>query len=394
MILGPVNPRDIHQSIDITGGVVMDDEVPKLDALLSHRPLGRVLQVDGISAEFALIRKAFEAENKRVPCAADFGRVARASGTHLLKLVTPRAPTGQCVVRLVGDATNLHPSLYPSLDAKMAPVAKLVFRPLEVAGHPSRSLADHILNPDDQLSSRVMKGFADEFGEDALAALRLALTSPLEKLESLPAAEFPIIFLPRPGGGDLQATPLAPAEAYVRFGEVTEPYFRRNEEGQPPAPRGRWQRQYVADKPQNISSAVGKQRTRFLATMPHVVDRLSAELYRYAHGGRFPRWRDDDVVADTEAYANLLDRRDDYSDQDIRHGLDRRADQLIAAARDFIDETSADAKEAHPDVDLPDPPRIVTVILSLTWPRDGHDRARRVLMSEHFKGRLAAAGEA
>jgi hypothetical protein len=155
--------------------------------------------------------------------------VGRASGNHLLKLITSRAPTAQSVVRIVDKEVNRHPRLYPLLDARMARFAKLVFRPLEVSGHPARSLADHILNSDDELSPRVMKGFADVFGDEALCRLREALKDPLLPITSLPAAEFPIIFLPRPGGGDLQVTPLAPAEAYVRFGEVTEPRPQRGD---------------------------------------------------------------------------------------------------------------------------------------------------------------------
>lgn len=372
----------------------MEGEVPKLDELLSHRPLGRILEIAGIKAEFALIRTAFEAEGKRVPSVADFRRVGGTSGTHLLKLVTARAPIGQHVLRIVANGANRHPALYPSLDAKKSQVAKLVFRPWEVVGHPARSLADHILNPDQQLSPKLVQDFGDVFGDEALTVLHAALTTPLVDISSLPAAEFPIIFLPRPGGGDLQATPLAPAEAYVYFGDVTEPYFRKNEEGQPPAPRGRWLRLHIADKPQNISSAVGKQRTRFLATMPDMFDRWSAEIYHYVHGGRFPRWSEDSVVGAVEGYLNLLDRSDAYSNQDIRHGLDRRADELIRDARDFIDETLSEVKAAHPEFIPPDPPSIATLVLRRFWPKDGRDRARRAMTGDHFKRRLETAGVA
>ena len=216
---------------------------------------------------------------KVVPTASDFEMVGHGSGTHLLKLVTPRAALGQCVVRIETQRDNRRPELFPSLDARKSPIAKVVFRPLEVVGHQTRSLADHIRNPDD-LSPTVTKGFADAFGEDALDVLRTALTTPLPPITKLAVAEFPIIFLPRPGGGDLQATPLAPAVAYVRHREVRDPYFQKHEEGQPRPPLGRWQQQHVADKPQNISSAVGKQRTRFLATMPRMLDQWSADLHR------------------------------------------------------------------------------------------------------------------
>lgn len=369
-------------------------EEPKLDELLSHQPLGRILQLEKLSDEFAQIKRAFAKEKKAVPGADEFRRVGAASGTHLLKLITPRAQVGQHLLRSKRTSADRHPELVPSIDAKMAPVAKLVFRPLEVAGHPTRTLADHILNPDDDVSPKVLEGFATAFGEDALEALREALTTPLPPIKSLPAAEFPIIFLPRPGGGDLQATPVAPAEAYIRFREVTEPYFRKQEEGASRVPRGRWIKQFVSDKPQNISSAVGQQRTRFWATMPRVLAQWSAELHRYAHGGRFPLWRDDGVIGEVEAYAKLLDRSKEYSNQNIRTGLDQLADRLIRAARDFIEETVAEARHEFPDIELPSPPPIVTVILRRRWPTtDDRDRARRALADDHFKGRLRAVGE-
>lgn len=370
----------------------MDDEMPKLDKLIGHRPLGRILRKDGIAAEFALIRQAFKIEKNKIPDEAAFQQVGMACGTHFLKLVTPRCEIGQHLVRIQLAKNNLQPTLWPSIDAKMAPVAKLIFRPLEVVGHATRSLVDHLLNPDD-LSPLVTKGFAESFGDDALDALGKALTTPLAEITSLPAAEFPIIFVPRPGGGDLQVTPIAPAETYVRFREVAEPYFRKQENGAPPVPRGRWHRQHVTLHPQNISTAIGPKRTRFLASMPRVLDLISAELHRYASGGRFPIWRDESVAKAVEDYTNLLDRNADYSNADIRAGLDRRADQLIAAARNFIDETLVDYEREHSGLEQSKKPSITHVILDRAWPKDGRDRARRVLTGDHFKGRLAAARE-
>lgn len=368
----------------------MIDETPKLDKLIGHKPLGRILKRDGIAAEFELIRSAFEAEGREVPDARKFSLVGQSSGTHLLKLITPRAEIGQHLLKVRHLTANGVPALYPSTDAKLAPVAKTVFRPLEVEGHAPRSLVDHILNPD-ELSPTVTKAFAKVFGDDSFEALSESLTSPLKNITTLPAAEFPIIFLPRPDGGDLQVTPLAPAEAYIRFRDVTEPYFRKQDDGAAPIPRGRWHRQVVTTKQQNISSAVGQQRTRFLATMPRVLDRYSAELHRYAHGGRFPMWLDERVAEAVADYAVLLDRSKDYSNADIRSGLDRRADQLIDAAIAFIDEALGDMNQEYPGKERFERPNVVPVILNRRWAKDEFDTARRVLSSEHFKGRLEMA---
>lgn len=389
----------------------MSDETPKLDKLIGHTPLGCILKEGGIAAEFVLIRRAFEAEGEKkssknpgqpkrkaaehIPNAEHFKAAGIRTGTHLLKLNSTRAEDGQHVFRIHADGPNKSPAMAPSINPNQGlafQAGKLIFRPLEVEGHPARSLCDHILDPDD-LSPTVTKAFSVVFGDDALAALRESLTSPLPQITTLPAAEFPIIFLPRPGGGDLQVTPIAPAEAYVRFyNDVTK------------SVRGRWHRQLVTSKQQNISSAVGQRRTRFLATMPRVLDRYSAELHRYAHGGRFPRWRDERVVEAVAKYAVLLDqsmgRTSDgldpekaYSNTDIRRALEWRADQLIQGANEFIDETRADLEREYPERELLERPKVIEIILYRHWPKDERERARRVLSSDHFKGRLDAVRE-
>ena len=299
---------------------------------------------------------AGSAGRSRTACRTNRG----AQADHALRL-TPDHPRG----------AGQHPDLVPSIDAKKAPVAKIVFRPLEVAGHAPRHLADHILSPDD-LSPTVLEGFATAFGRDALEELRGALTAPLPPVTRLPSAEFPTVFLPRPGGGDIQATPLAPAETYVRMNEVAAPYFLKREEGRPQPPRGRWHHQEVSSKPQNISGAVGKRRTRFLAKMPLVLDWWEAELHRYPRGGAFPLWHNAAVVDAVMGYGDLLGQSRTYNNQDIRRGLDRRADKLIVGALAFIAETVADAGLSYPAAELPTPPSVVDLLLRRRWTGAGN----------------------
>ncbi|MGE0290397.1 MAG: hypothetical protein AB7I42_29340 [Bradyrhizobium sp.] len=388
----------------------MADKIPELDKLIGHRGGERVLHRDGIAAELALIQRAFEVAGEKkssknqgqaqrkaaesVPNAGHFRAAGIRTGTHLLKLISTRAEDGEHVLRVHADGANQSPAMGPSINPNQGltfQAGKLIFRPLNVDGHAPRALVDHILNPDD-LSPAVTAAFAKVFGHDSLDALRESLTSPLPEITTLPAAEFPIIYLPRPGGGDLQVTPIAPAEAYIRFrDDVTK------------SVRGRWHRQVVTTKQQNISSAVGQKRTRFLATMPRVFDRYSAELHRCAHGGRFPRWRDERVAEAVAGYAGLLDRSSGrtsdghdpskaYSNADIRRGLDERADQLIEAAIAFVEEALGDLEREYPEKQRSEKPSLVSIILNRRWPKqDEFDRARRVLSSDHFKGRLKAA---
>lgn len=157
--------------------------------------------------------------------------------------------------------------------------------------------------------------------------------------------------------------------------EVTAPYFQKRAEGRSDPPRGRWHRQEVSAKPQNISAAIGQRRTRFLARMPRVLGHWEAALHRYARGGGFPRWQDDGVAPAVLEYVARLDRAEDYSNQDIRRGLDHRADSLIRAARAFIAEVVQDVGE---DASRAEPPTIATLILNRAWPNDDA-RGRRAV---------------
>jgi hypothetical protein len=139
--------------------------------------------------------------------------------------------------------------------------------------------------------------------------------------------------------------------------------------------------------------------------MPRVLDRYSAELHRFAQGGRFPRWHDERVAEAVAGYAARLDRSSGrtsdgydpskaYSSTGIRRDLDERADRLIDAARAFVDETLSDLERECPDKQRSERPGLISIILNRHWPKqDEFDRARRVLSSDHFKGRLEAARE-
>jgi hypothetical protein len=58
-----------------------------------------------------------------------------------------------------------------------------------------------------------------------LEAMRGALHLEKKPPPKLGAGGFPIIFIPNPGGGDLQVTPASPATAFKGMKRVTDPYF-------------------------------------------------------------------------------------------------------------------------------------------------------------------------
>ena len=365
-------------------GAFADLPEAKKSDLLSFKCTGQILHLHQVEQEF---RRMSDACGK--PLTAEIAtRVCTKSGTHLIKLVSPRTDGEHAVLRVERTGGNMRSSLLPSVNAPDIPFAKIIFRPLEIFDHPAKSVVDHVLNPDD-ISDAVLHAFGSVFGVDVLQAVKAVLSGPPPMALKLSDGEFPIIFIPSPKGGDLQVTPVSPATAYMGMKDVTGLYFQKQEKDAPRVPRGRWHKQAVSAKPQNISGAIGGPRVRFLAEMPRDLAKYDAELYRYVQGGGFPRWGDPDVKTWVLRYADLLDRDRSFNNQGTRKGLDGLADRLIRDAQAFIDETCEDAKRmaqtqgVAPDV-LKAPPRPAEILLRRSWPKDGFDRARRVLGSAHF----------
>lgn len=366
------------------------DKSLKKDQLLSFKRIGRILLLDDILDEFRQVRDALTSEFTAVVAR----RICERSGSHLIKLVSPRVDGEHATLRFDDLKSNRRSTILPSVNAPDIPFCKVVFRPLEVQGYPTMSIIDHILNPEGH-SERVLADFATVFGDDVLEAMRDVLLSPPNIPLKLGAGEFPIIFVPRPGGGDLQITPVSPATTFMGMRELfrSRKFQKKDPEG-PRVNRGQWVESGVSSKPQNISGAIGGPRVRFLATIPPTLQQGQAELYRFVNGRGFPRWRDDEVVIWVLRYAEMLEADRVYNNQDTRAALDRTADRLIRDAASFIHETLLDAKnlaeEYGRDVDgLPDTPTIPQILIRRYWGRDEkYDIARKALSSPHFEDRL------
>nr|WP_306265434.1 hypothetical protein [Pararhizobium sp. IMCC3301] len=367
----------------MTEDVEEGSEAKKNDVLTFKVP-GRILDLSGLEAEF----RAISAACGKVLTAEIAARVCTKSGTHLIKLVSPRTDGDHAVLRVDAEGENAKQQLLPSVNAPDIPFAKILFRPLEVTGYPTKSVIQHVMYSDD-ISEIVLRAFTSVFGADVLKSIRSVILGPPPEILKLSHGEFPIIFIPSPDGGDLQITPVSPAAAFMDIKEVSGLYFQKQVKDAPRVPRGRWHKQAVSSKPQNISGAIGGQRFRFLAEMPRGLAQYDAELYRYVNGGSFPRWRDPDVAVWVMRYADLIDRDKEYNNQDTRAGLDRLADRLINDALAFTEEIvreAASMANAH-DIaveSLEKSPRPATVLLRRSWQKDGFDRARLVLGGAHF----------
>lgn len=383
--------------------------------VLSFRPQGRPIEITKVEAEYALMREQLKAEEakkreaelrkaekeKRDPKpvrSMDLTpeiarRICEKSGTHLLKLVSPRADGDHAILSISEPGSNRRKPMIPSVNAADIPFAKVLYRPLEIIGSPTRSLVDHLLNPDD-LSNRVCDAFAAVFGAEVLEAASRALSGTPRPVTKLAAGEFPIIFLPDPNGGDVQVTPVSPATTFMGMKTVISPFFQKREKDGPKVPRGRFHKQAVSSKPQNISGAIGGPRVRLLAEMPPGLGQAEAELHRYLRGGSFPRWREAEVDVWVLRYAEMLAADETYNDLNTRAALDRTADRLIRDADRFVVETVEDARDLakilniDPD-ELAEPPGAGTVLLRRRWESDdAFQRARRALSSAHFEYRL------
>lgn len=359
----------------------------KKDDFLSFKPVGRVLQIADLEQEFRLmarfLTKPLTAEKAKEVCMK--------SGTHLIKMVSPRVDGNHAVIHVEKEGENPRPTIVPSVNAPDIPYAKLLYRPLEVSGCLSRSVIDHVMNPS-AISEEVLNAFARVFGDEVRDTITATLENHAPQIRELSCGEFPVIFIPSPRGGDLQVTPVSPAHAFMGMKEIMPHYFQKQERDGPRVPRGRWHRQAVSSQMQNISGTIGGSRVRFLAEMPSGLDQYQAALYRYVQGGRFPRWNHAHVVEWVLAYADLLDRDIDdtqYSNKNTREGLDNFADRMIRDAQAFIIEAVADARQLAvemkiSDAEMTDPPLPSTVLLRRFWPKNSFDRARRVLGSPHF----------
>jgi hypothetical protein len=365
-----------------------DDKALKAENLLSFKPLDRPIALNAIADELRLMQLQLKA-----PMTTEIvSRVCEKSGSHLLKLVSARADGDEACLYIGSPSAKRQPKMLPSTNAPDIPYCKVIYRPLEIIGYSTRCIVDDVMNPD-EASETILEAFASVFGEDVLSTMRVALLEKSKTVSKLAAGEFPIIFVPRPDGTDLQVTPVSPATAFMGMKRVIDALYDRRRAESSKVPYGTFLNQSVSSKPQNISGAIGGPRRRIMAFMPAVLDQFDAEIHRYVLGGSFPRMRELAIADWVLRYADMLEADDRYNDKNTRAALNRTADRLIRNACDFIEETYDEAalvaQEIRADPDrLAAPPRPGHVLIRRYWPADTFAKARKALTSPHFDDRV------
>jgi hypothetical protein len=374
--------------------------------ILSFNVPGRPINLDALDVEFQAMLRFYKEgpppkkngrdekkdkkkqKSRATPVPSDFARVAVGSGTHLLKMLTPRAHKDQAILRFRSPSNNETGEYIPSVNSSDIPLAKIVCRPLEIVGHRTRSLMSHILNPDD-ISNKVFEGFISVFGHDSFEALKNALLSDLAPISSLPNDDFPIIFVPNPHGGDLQITPLSPAANCMGLPRQLSRFFQKETKSTPKPRRGQWAERAISAKPQNISGAISGRRRCIAASMPTMMSANHADLMNFVSGGAFPTWRDSRVAETALKYADSLERDKKFNNQNTRRALDSMADFLVESALDFIEDTLERADEFKKQFDISNDvtlkaPAPSSVLLRLFWDNKQKMTARTALSGNHF----------
>lgn len=354
---------------------------PDKQYLLSFKPTGRILTLNNLEGEFRLMKSLFP-KGVTISQIKDMGLK---SGTHLLKTINARAEKDQAILR-IQTIKNYREDLMPSVPSASIPVAKLIFRPLEIEGYEPQSVVDAISNPN-EISPQIKNAFAKVFGLDCLDALSSVIIGDAPLVVRLPADNFPIIFLPDGNGGDLQVTPVSPAASYMDMTSISAPYRKFRKRSDPPFPRGKWARQAALAQMQNISGMIYGDRFRFLAELPLPMQRSSVEIFKYVKGGRFPSFRDASIADKVIRLDDLVETSKTVNSKNIRDGAKNLAKWLIEDALNFADDILSEALIAHQEHGtghLSPPPLPESIIMGRWW-GPNFDRARRVLRSSLFR---------
>ena len=353
--------------------------------VLSLKSTGRIIDLKSVGDDFKLMQSLL-----KNPLTVEVAtRVCQKSGTHLLKTITPRISGEQTCLYIDDPVSSERPEIFPSSDAKDSPFCKILWHPFEITGRQVRSVVDNIMNPDD-ISDIILGAFADVFGQDILDAIRKVLIGKTYHITELASQEFPIIFVPRPDGRDLQITPVSPMIAFNDVENSINTLYEQKETYS--FDKSSFARQLISGKPQNISPVIAKSRRRLMAKMPNVLNRTESEIYNYVINDIFPRRRNSHIAECTARYADMLEQNKIFNNRNTRNALNNMANFLICDALDFIDNVLTKARnmaDEH-DIEFPDHPNSPgpADVLLYCCPGNLFDKVRKALTSKHFNHRV------
>lgn len=340
-------------------------------------------------AEVKALAKSHEAEPKYIDSSKFAEVVAKNSGSHLLKSRKADFGGSTAVLRLTPRASNRMDCFLPSINAADIKCAKILYRPIEVEGHARiAGLVDHIVEPD-AISEEIYASFASAYGVDVLQEVKDALLSEGEFCSTLPATEFPIIFVPGPCG-DIQITPIHPARAFIRMRDIRRPFFEKRAKGDDrPRPRGSFSVQAVSSQLQNVSGAYTGGRVRFHAEFPETLTMQRAQVYRFAMGGRQPSIAEDGISDRLESYIALMESWSKHHSPEIEASMTRLAKAILRIATEIAGEIIEEAKSIKPDIEgqIDIPSLILSTYRTDKNPEGEYrrNRARSALRDRHFR---------
>ena len=330
--------------------------------------------------------------------AQHFHAAARNIGTHLPKLINPRA-TSNAITFEAPHGRNSIRQYHASGNAGHGKYANVILRPIAIEhGGEARSFVARLESPD-ALTEPLKQAFASVFGSEALKLVMNGLRergASLRKV-SIHYSDYPVFFIPGLERRDLQASPIASAETFHNMRALRGRLFHernnmRFEDGSPQRSIGDWIGIIVSAKLQNAVLSTKGKRWRFHAKLPGVGSSYTRALWHYVKGGPFPIWRDAKIARAVEAYCKAVGP-DIYLNHDIRRGLDQRADAIIDAALLFIDQTLLKAADLDPDFDdRANRPQVWAVVASLPFAKSTYRSViANAVQRGHFQERVKDA---
>ncbi|WP_411839795.1 hypothetical protein [Paracoccus sp. ME4] len=277
-----------------------------------------------------------------------FGAVTRFSGTHILKIHSKNARDHVLDFPTVTN-TNRPRRKFPSMNAGWGMYAKIAYQPIAVLGHDgSNSLIDHITTPN-ELSEQFLASFAAAFSQESLDAIIEGTRCAKTGVSELHFENLPIVYLPDGQGGEMQVTPLSPLEAMGNFKSAV---LKKGESHKSPLTN-----QEISSKMQNISVAIGGDRSRFRAIVPNAMRSFEAAVWRYARGGRVPAIPGEEITDLLDTLQAFHARREKHSDgtDGVRYTADTEkrfrglAESILGIAKEWIDDVNQRAVELNPE---------------------------------------------